>query len=236
MTDAASSAGNAAAREVPSAPIDSGSPARRRDKAGDAAKVDTKSEAARGFEVLERRPPGPPRRHPPRTDRLKPSRWKNASAENSRPAATDTANKATPNEVAAAAPASVDAPKVEGRRRNRKGGRQGRADQPEAKTEDVKAEDVKAEPAKPEMAKAIAKPDESLTAATDALPSAVDVKAVDVKKDQTRLPTTTSRRLQNPNRLSSRRQSAPARSRCLSAARIPSSMCGRISHRCSTCP
>ena len=74
------------------------------------------------------------------------------------------------------------------------------------------AETPKAE-AKPDTVKAdVAKPD-------DAKPA---------KKDETRIAPPTKVVKESPG--------VPARSRCSSAARIPSSMCDRISRRCSTCP
>jgi hypothetical protein len=180
MTDAASSAGNAAAREVPAAPTVSTPPAVAEDKADDAPKVETKSEAA---ETSKSEPEAArPAETATSDDQPVESRpQENAGAE-IKSAATDAADKAagTPNEAAAATPASSEAPKVEAAVETAKVEEKVEAAKPEAK-----ADDVKAEPAKPEMAKAIEKPDESVTAATDARPSAVDV-----KKDQTRLPDT----------------------------------------------
>jgi hypothetical protein len=180
MTDAASSAGNAAAREVPAAPTVSTPPAVAEDKADDAPKVETKSEAA---ETSKSEPEAArPAETATSDDQPVEARpQENAGAE-IKSAATDAADKAagTPNEAAAATPASSEAPKVEAAVETAKVEEKVEAAKPEAK-----ADDVKAEPAKPEMAKAIEKPDESVTAATDARPSAVDV-----KKDQTRLPDT----------------------------------------------
>ena len=87
---------------------------------------------------------------------------------------------ARPNEAAAATPASGDAPKIEAAVETAKVEEKPRRQSPKPRRSDVKAE-----PAKPDAPKASAKPDESVTAATDARPSAVDV-----KKDQTRLPDT----------------------------------------------
>jgi lipoprotein-anchoring transpeptidase ErfK/SrfK len=175
MTDAASSAGNAAAREVPSAPTDSASPTVAEEKAGDAPKLDTKFETSK---------PEPEAAEPADTASSddKPVEAKpreNAGAEIKSAAADKAAGK--PDEAAATAPASSDVPKVEP------------AAVESTKVEEkagtikleAKADEVKAEPAKPDAPIASAKPDESVTAATDAHPSAVDV-----KKDQTRLPDT----------------------------------------------
>jgi L,D-transpeptidase catalytic domain len=174
MTDAASSAGNVAAREVPSAPTDRASPTVAEEKAGDAPKLDTKSEAFK---------PEPDAAEPAETASSddKPVEAKpqeNAGAE-VKSAATDAADKVAGKPDEAAASASSDAPKlepaaVESTKVEEKAG---------TIELEAKADEVKAEPAKPDAPIASAKPDESVTAATDASPSAVDV-----KKDQTRLP------------------------------------------------
>jgi hypothetical protein len=183
MTDAASSAGNAAAREVPAARADSAPPAITEDKADDAAKVETKSETA---EASKSEPEAARPAETASTDD-KPVEARppeNAGAE-IKPAATDTADKAavTPNEAAVSTPASDDAPKIEAAIEPAK-----IEDKAEATKLEAKTDAVTAAPAKPDVPKASAKSDQSITAATDARPSAVDVKSVDVKKDQTRLP------------------------------------------------
>jgi lipoprotein-anchoring transpeptidase ErfK/SrfK len=180
MTDAASSAGNAAAREVPSAPTDSATPAIAEDNAGDAPKVETKSEAAEASKSEpEAAKPAATASSGDKPIEAKPQ--ENADA-GIKAAATDAADKpaGTPNEAAMATPASGDAPKVEATAEAAKV-----EDKAEATKLEAKADDVKAEPAKPEAPTVSAKPDDSVTAATDARPSAVDV-----KKDQTRLPDT----------------------------------------------
>jgi L,D-transpeptidase catalytic domain len=159
MTDAASSAGNTAAREVPSAPTDSATPVVAEDKAGVAAQVETKSEAV---EASKSEP-----------EPAKPAETASSDDAGDKPAVTS-------NETAVAAPASSDVPKVEATVESAKV-----EEKPETAKLEAKTDDVKAEPAKPDTATASAKPDEGVTAATDARPSAVDV-----KKDQTRLPDT----------------------------------------------
>jgi hypothetical protein len=181
MTDAASSAGNAAAREVPSAPTDSASPAVAEDKAGDASKLDTKSEAAEASKSEpEAAKPAETASSDGRPVKAKPPEDSNAEVNS---AATDAADKpvSTSDEAAVSTPASSDTPKIEAAVETAKV-----EDKADATKFEAKADGVKAEPTKPDAPKA--KPDESVTAATDARPSAVDVKAVDVKKDQTRLP------------------------------------------------
>jgi hypothetical protein len=183
MTDAASSAGNAAAREVPSAPTDSATPAVAEDKPGDAAKAETKADAAEASKSEpEAARPALTASSDDRPVEARPQ--ENAGAE-LKSAASDTADKAasTSNATAVAIPASGDAPRIEAAVETAKVEEKAEATKLEAKTDEVKPE-----PTKPDTATASAKPDENVTAATDARPSAVEVKAVDVKKDQTRLP------------------------------------------------
>jgi lipoprotein-anchoring transpeptidase ErfK/SrfK len=179
MTDAAASAGNAAPREEPPAQTDRAPPAVSEDNAGDAPKLDTKSEAA------EASKPEPEAARPAETassddKSVEAKPQENAGAE-IKSAATDAAGKAAgkPDEAMASTPASSDAPKVEP------------AAVESTKVEEkaatvkleAKADEVKPEPAKPDEPTTNVKPGESVTAATDARPSAVEV-----KKDQTRLP------------------------------------------------
>jgi len=177
MTDAAPSAGNAAAREVPPAQTDSALPVVAEEKAGDAPKLDTKSEAA---EAAKSEPEAARPAETASTDdkpvEAKPREIAGAEIKSS---ATDTA-AGTSNEAAVPTPASGDAPKVEAVAETAKVEDKAEATRPEAKTDEVKTA-----PAQPDAPKANAKPDESVTAATDARPSAADV-----KKDQTRLPDT----------------------------------------------
>jgi L,D-transpeptidase catalytic domain len=188
MTDAASSAGNAAAREVPSAPTDSASPAIAEDatptiaedKAGDPPKVDTTSAVAKASKSEpEAARPAETASTDDRPVEAKPQENADAGVKS---AATDTTDKpvSTRDEAAVSTPASSETQKVEAAVETAKV-----EDTADATKLEAKADDVKAEPAKPDAPIASAKPDQSVTAATDARPSAVEV-----KKDQTRLPDT----------------------------------------------
>jgi hypothetical protein len=188
MTDAASPSGKAAAREVPSAQTDSALPAIAEgatlaiagDKAGDAPKADTKSEAA---EAPKSEPEtAKPTETASSDDKPVEAKPQENSGAEVKSAATDTADKASgkPNEAAASTPASGDAPKVEAATVDSSKV----AEKAETIKLEAKADEVKAEPAKPDAPIASAKPGESF-ASTDARPGAVDV-----KKDQTRLPDT----------------------------------------------
>jgi lipoprotein-anchoring transpeptidase ErfK/SrfK len=111
MTDAASSAGNAAAREVPPAPTDSASPTVAEEKAGDAPKLNTKSEAAEASKSEAEA--GKPAETASSDDKSVEARPENANA-GTKAAATDTPGKpvSTRDDAAASVPASGDAPKA----------------------------------------------------------------------------------------------------------------------------
>ena len=172
MTDVASSAGNAAAREVPSTPTDRAPAAA---EAADAPKLDTKTEAAEAS-TSEPQAAKPAETASSDARPVESKLPENADVE-IKPAATDSA-AGTPKEAAVSAPPSGDAPKLEATVETAKV-----EENAETTKLETKADDGTAAPAKPDASTASAKPDDSVTAATDARPAAVDV-----KKDQTRLP------------------------------------------------
>ena len=150
-------------------------------------------------------------------------------------------------EVTVVATATNDTPKVEAKaKRRQKSARRRTPPRPKsAKPEVAKPEIARPEIAKPELAKTEA----ARSGQSQPRPSLKTRPNPKTRQDPTTRPRRpalqpTRRRIQarlpdadKPRRSQSpSRRSAPARSRCSSAARIPSSTCGRTSRRCSTCP
>jgi lipoprotein-anchoring transpeptidase ErfK/SrfK len=182
MTDATSAGSNASPGEQAAVRTDSAPPSAEI-KAGEASDVDTKSEAAKPEAAPDTAKPAETVSADDKPVDAKPQ--ENASAE-TRAAATDSADatlaKPVKNpEQAASAPATGEAAKGEPAPSET-----ARAEEkPDPTKIEARADDVKTEPTKPGGSNAVEKPDESVTAATDARPSAVDV-----KKNQARLPDT----------------------------------------------
>ena len=105
-------------------------------------------------------------------------------------------------------------------------------DKPAEKKLEAKADDVKADSPKPDAPKS-----EPTSPAKRPRRRPLSAQPFPMRRRiRPACPTRRSRPPRKPIRHRQRRQSVPARSRCSSAARIQSSMCGRISRRCSTCP
>jgi lipoprotein-anchoring transpeptidase ErfK/SrfK len=185
MTDAGPSGGNTAAHEDTAAATDNAPSTAADAKPDEASATDAKPEPAKSENAKSEAEPDAAK--PAETASVDEKQVETKSQQNAsveiKPAATETADTAAqkPNEAAVSAPASGDASgvaaaAVESAKVEEKA---------EAIKVEAKADDAKAEPTKLDPPKASEKPDQSVTAATAARPSAVDV-----KKDQARLPDT----------------------------------------------